>query len=219
MELWAEGKAFRNGLGEVVELEGDYLYPMLKTSEVANGSTQTPRRWMMVTQKFAGEDTAGIHATAPKTWKYLLDHANALDARGSSVYHKRPRFSVFGIGGYAFAPWKVAISGFYKKLGFAVIGTYQGKPIVLDDASYFIACQTEEEARFVHSLLTRDTAQEFYSAFIFWDAKRPVTVDVLQQLDLVRLAEEMGVAHAMKVNRTPRAHCKQRGLFEYDRET
>ena len=106
MELWAEGKAFRNGLGEIVQLEDDYLYPMLKTSQIANGSPRTPRRWMMVTQKTTGENTALIEAKAPKTWKYLLDHANALDTRGSSIYRKRPRFSVFGIGDYAFSPGK-----------------------------------------------------------------------------------------------------------------
>ena len=99
-----------------------------------------------------------------------------------------------------------------------VIGPYAGKPIVLDDASYFLAFQSEEEARCVHSLLTSDTAQEFYSAFIFWGAKRPITVDVLQQLDLVRLAEEKGVAHKLKANHAPKPHCKQRGLFEHGKD-
>lgn len=213
MELWAEGEVFRNGFGEIVELESDYLYPMLKTSEVANGSTQTPGRWMLVTQKSTGEDTSAIETKSPKTWKYLVDHAHALDSRGSSIYRKRPRFSVFGIGDYAFAQWKVAISGFYKKLGFTVIGPHKGKPVMLDDASYFIACQDEEEARFVQSILMSDAAQEFFSAFIFWDAKRPITVDVLQQLDIAALANELGVARRLKLGRSqPRG--RQRELFD-----
>ena len=34
---------------------------------------------------------------------------------------------------YTFEPWRVAISGFYKKLNFRVVGSFEGKPIVLDD--------------------------------------------------------------------------------------
>ncbi len=194
MELWVEGKTFRNGLGDVLQLEMDYLYPMLKTSEIANGSTGNPTRWMLVTQKFTGDDTATIEAKAPRTWSYLLHHAKALDGRRSSIYRKRCRFSVFGVGDYAFASWKVAISGFYKKLAFAVIGPYGGKPIVLDDASYFLPCENEKQARLIHSLLSSDVAKDFYSAFIFWDSKRPITVDVLRQLDLAALARESGIA-------------------------
>ncbi len=41
---------------------------------------------------------------APKTWKYLLSHGEALDGRRSSIYQNRPRFSVFGIGRYSLAP-------------------------------------------------------------------------------------------------------------------
>jgi len=214
MELWPEDKAFRNGLGEIVELEPDYIYPMLKTSEVANGSTQKPKRWMLITQQTPGEDTSIIKTIAPKTWKYLNDHADALDRRGSSIYRKRSRFSVFGIGDYTFAPWKVAISGFYKRFRFAVIGPYNGKPIVLDDASYFIACQSEKEAFFLHSLLSSEVAQEFYSAFVFWDAKRPITVDVLKQLNLIALAKELGLMHKMEINPTSTSNCKQHILFE-----
>ena len=33
-----------------------------------------------------------------------------LDNRKSSIYNKRPRFSIFGIGDYSFSKWKVAIS-------------------------------------------------------------------------------------------------------------
>jgi len=119
-------------------------------------------------------------------------HGEALDRRGSSIYRKRPRFSVFGVGDYTFAPWKVAISGFYKRLKFAVVGSSEGKPTVLDDTVYFVACRSEEEARSVASLLNSETAREFLSALIFWDAKRPITADLLSRLDLQALAREVG---------------------------
>ena len=63
-------------------------------------------------------------------WGYLLAHADLLDARSSSIYRKRPRFSVFGVGPYTFAPWKVGISGFYKTLDFRAIGPVDQANIV-----------------------------------------------------------------------------------------
>ena len=193
MELRKEATGFRNGLGELVELEEDFVYPMLKSSEVANGHIDDPVRWMLVPQRAVGQDTLVVRRRAPKTWAYLERHGDALDRRASSIYRNRPRFSVFGVGEYTFSPWKVAISGFYKRLKFNVIRSAYGKPIVFDDTIYFVGCQTEVEARFVASLLNHEIANEFFSAFIFWDAKRPITVDLLSRLNLRSLAHELGI--------------------------
>lgn len=197
MELSREGSRYQSSLGELLDLEDDYLYPMLKSSEVAKGSIDKPTRWMLVTQRSIGEDTEPIKLKAPKTWQYLVSHADLLDRRASSIYQNRPRFSVFGVGDYSFAPWKVAISGFYKKLQFTVIPSFLGKPIVLDDTVYFIACQSEEEACYLASLLNSAVACEFFSAFIFWDAKRPITIEILRRLDLLSLARELGTENIM----------------------
>lgn len=186
MELTKEGGKFKNGLGEIVELEDDFIYPLLKSSDIANGNL-LPRRWVLVTQKNVKDDTAKIADVAPKTWNYLVSNAKFFSKRGSSIYKKRPRFSVFGIGDYTFSPWKVAISGFYKRLKFEVIGYYDNKPIVLDDTCYFIPCETETEAEKICSLLNSKAAQEFLEAFIFWDTKRPITVEILQKLDISKL--------------------------------
>lgn len=193
MELRREGNSYRNGLDEVVELEDSYLYPMLKSSEITNGRSKEPTRWMLVTQQAVGDETSVIRAIAPNTWDYLQQHGELLDRRASSIYRKRPRFSVFGVGEYTFSEWKVAISGFYKKLQFAVVGPYMGKPVVLDDTSYFLSCGSEEEARYIAGLLNSPTAREFFSAYVFWDAKRPITIDMLKRLDLSALSSELGV--------------------------
>lgn len=148
---------------------------------------------MLVTQRSVRDDTALIKEVAPKTWQYIQAHAELLDKRGSSIYKKRPRFSIFGVGDYSFSPWKVAISGFYKKLHFKVIGSYGDKPIVLDDTSYFIACETREDADFIASLLNSDISKEFFGAYVFWDAKRPITIDILRRLDLAALAQEVSL--------------------------
>ena len=43
---------------------------------------------------------------------------------------------------------------------------------------------------FLASILNSDAAKEFYNAFIFWDAKRPITADILKRLDLLKLAKQ-----------------------------
>ena len=70
------------------------------------------KRWMIVTQRVVGEDTKIIKELAPKTWNYLESYADKLDNRASRIYKGQPRFAIFGVGDYTFAPWKIVISGF-----------------------------------------------------------------------------------------------------------
>ena len=190
MEFKQDDGYFTNGRGEKCQLETTYLFPLLKSSDVANGRT-TPNRYVLVTQRSPSDDTAAIQKRAPKTWAYLTTHANILDKRGSIIYKKRPRFSVFGVGDYTFAPWKVAVSGLYKNCRFEVIGQKDGKPIVLDDTCYFIPCSSENEASFLCELLNSDVCQRFLRSLVFFDAKRPVTIDVLNRIDLKKVAERV----------------------------
>jgi hypothetical protein len=192
MELRRVGDQLRNGLGEAVEIEDGLLYPMRKSSALARDRDAPPDRIMIVPQRTIGEDTSRLAEVAPRTWRYLARHRAALDRRGSAIYRGRPPFAIFGVGDYTFAPWKVAISGLYKTLRFRVVGPEAGKPVVFDDTCYFVACGSRAEAELVAALLSSDIAREFFAAFVFWDAKRPITVDLLRRLDLRRLADELG---------------------------
>jgi hypothetical protein len=192
MEFKKEGSTFINGIGERVELEPTYIYPLLKSSDLAN-SRLTPRRYVLVTQHRPGDNTEAISKTAPKTWSYLLCHADVLDRRQSIIYQKRSRFSVFGVGRYTFSPWKVAVSGFYKKCHFEVVGKHKNKPVVLDDTCYFIPCSSEHEASFACLLLNSNLVKCFLHALVFIDSKRPITIDVLNRIDLKRVAERLGL--------------------------
>ena len=191
MEFKEENGKLVNGFGERVELEEQFLFPLLKSSAVA-GSEKAGKRWMLVTQRNVGDNTAAIAHVAPKTWRYLMKHAGSLDKRASIIYKTRPRFCVFGVGDYSFAPWKVAISGFYKRLDFKVVGDGSARPVMLDDTAYFLSCNNEREARSLAGVLNSEPARELLSSLIFWDAKRPITVDVLRQVSIERLAAHLG---------------------------
>ena len=163
MELWRdEGNTLRNKLGEAIEIEPDFLFPLLKCSDLANGRVE-PRRFILATQTRVGEDTSEISTKAPRTWNYLDSHRKLFDARKSSIYANRVPFALFGIGDYSFAPWKVAISGLHKIPRFMLVGPFQNKPVLFDDACYLLPFQNEEEGRVVADILNSEPCLRFIS--------------------------------------------------------
>lgn len=191
MEFTLEGKKLINGFGETVDIEEDYVFPLLKSSDLGNGRIVI-RRAVLVTQNHTGDDTEEIKHKAGKTWQYLMSYKDLLDGRKSSIYNDRPKFSVFGIGPYSFSPWKIAISGLYKNISFVVVPPSNGKPVMVDDTCYSIPCQSQDEADLLFSLLSSNASLSFLSSLIFTDSKRPITIDILRRISMVRLAQELG---------------------------
>lgn len=181
-----------NGLGERPVVEREVVFPFMKSSDVAKA--RTARKFVMVPQRTMTESPLRLRRTAPNAWRYLVSHRKVIDQRASSIYRGRPPFSIFGVGPYSFAPWKVAIAALYKELRFTKIGPINGRPVLLDDTCYFLPCESEAECDAVHRMVSSPAAIEFWSSMVFWDAKRPVTAKVLNRLDLGRLAAVLGVA-------------------------
>ncbi|MBI3246806.1 MAG: SAM-dependent DNA methyltransferase [Deltaproteobacteria bacterium] len=210
-ELRREGRHFVNESGESIELEEDVVFPLLKSSDLA--TSRQPRLWMLVPQRTMNQPPPHLEKDAPKAWKYLTANSTFLDRRASTIYKKRAPFSIFGVGPYSFAPWKVAISGLYKKLEFARVAPFNDRPVVLDDTCYFFPCHSEEECNILYELVQSLPAREYWSALVFWDAKRPITARLLNSLDLAALARELG--KESKVTRT----LAERQFVEYAEES
>ncbi|OZC89893.1 SAM-dependent methyltransferase [Rhodococcus sp. 06-412-2C] len=187
MEL-IENNGPRNKLGIGVDIEPDYLFPLFKCTDVYRDKLDSASRWMIVPQSHTGDDTELLAPTAPKLWKYLTDNAAALDGRKSSIYRNRARFCIFGVGPYTFAPYKIAISGFHKIPQFRMVGPYDGKPAVFDDATYLLPFEDPASCAVAHALLTGPEATDLIAALAFWDSKRPVTKKLLQRIDLSAIA-------------------------------
>lgn len=217
MEFTREANQLRNSAGEEVRIEDTYLYPMLKSSDLANGEIR-PRKFVLLTQRHPSDDTNTIRNDAPATWRYLVSHKQVLDARQSIIYQKRSRFAVFGVGPYTFAPWKVAVSGLYKTLKFRVVGPVGERPVVVDDTCYFVPCQTKKESECICDLLNSDLCQRFLRSIVFLDSKRPITIDVLNRIDLNRVAEKLGQeAEARKYFMAARHYEEEQPLLVFER--
>ena len=190
MELDQANGHFINGFKEEVMPEQSLLYGLLKSSDLKNEVIRSYRKTTIVTQKKVGQDTSYIKREYPKTYQYLNKNRAWFDKRKSSIYKGKPPFSIFGIGDYSFAKYKVAISGMYKRTTFSLVLPENDKPLMLDDTCYFVGFETIEEAKMTQKILNSTRVQSFLKAIIFSDAKRPITKDVLMRID-IRKAYDM----------------------------
>ena len=186
MELTREGESgpWRNRCGEAVEVEPDYVYPLLKGADLVRVHEPPSPRAVIVTQRSLSEDTRTLRTEAPRLWAYLNQHDARFDRRKSSIYRRRSRFSMFGVGPYSFAPYKVMVSGLHKAPVFRVYGPVEGRPQLCDDTCYFLPFVTAPAAALALALLDQPLARHFVASLLFPDAKRPVTKRLLQRIDL-----------------------------------
>lgn len=208
MELrGVEGKP-KNGNGEFVEVESDFLFPLLKSSDLTKYPLPVEKKSVIVTQRSVSEETSQIKTLAPKLWRYLSQNEGAFSARKSSIYKNKPPFSIFGVGPYSFAPWKVAISGMYKQSKFTLIGPHDGKPVMLDDTCYFLSFESEDQARRCHEYLNSEVVQAFIQSIVFWDAKRPISADLLQRISLEQALGELPADDCLPAKRRRRSQAQ-----------
>ncbi len=184
MELDRFNGHFINGFKQEVSPEQNLLYGLLKSSDLKHEVVDFYRKTTIVTQKKVGQDTSYIKREYPKTYDYLENNRAYFDRRKSSIYRGKPPFSIFGIGDYSFAKYKVAISGMYKRTTFSLVLPENDKPLMLDDTCYFIGFNTIKEAKIAQTILNSDIVQAFLKAIIFSDAKRSITKDILMRIDM-----------------------------------
>ncbi len=182
---------FQNGNNEQLDLEENLIYPFLKSSDLRNNVTLATRFHIIITQFKIGDDTLMIQKQYPKLWNYLQKNKPNFEGRKSKIYNNKPSFSIFGVGEYTFKPYKIGISGFYKKIIFTLIRPLEKKPIILDDTSYFIYFEKYEEALFIWTVLNFPQVQDFYQSISFLDSKRPYTKEILMRFDLKKFLKDI----------------------------
>ncbi|MDR2733099.1 MAG: methyltransferase [Spirochaetota bacterium] len=195
MELQTiDSMLFQNGLGEVLKFQpGRYVFPLVKSSDLKSYSIIQTHKFVIVPQRRVHDDTAQIQFQDPDIWEYLQRHEHHFAARRSAIYKSAPKYSIFGIGDYSFAKYKVGVSGFYKEPFFALIwGEY---PMMMDDTCYFLAFEKFCDALITLSLLNSSECLDFLKSIAFLDSKRPYTKEILQRIDLEKLADCVGFAH------------------------
>ncbi|MDI9337324.1 MAG: hypothetical protein QM539_02735 [Alphaproteobacteria bacterium] len=198
MELESINDYFVNNQVDKIKIEPDLIYGFLKSSDLKNTVIKKTRKHTIVTQTKVGQDTTYLKHLYPKTYSYLEKNIFSFQSRKSSIYKGKPLFSIFGIGDYAFKPFKVAISGLYKTYHFTLVLPQNYKPVMLDDTCYFIGFDNIEFAVFAIILLNSSTTEAFLKSITFFDAKRVFTKDLLMRLDLLKIANSLPMTEIEK---------------------
>jgi hypothetical protein len=203
MELRESAGGLHNRLGESVSVELTHVFPLLKSSDLHRSEAPQARYRVIIPQRALSDDTSQLQHDAPLLWAYLNAHAREFNNRKSSIYAGRPLFSIFGIGGYAFSLYKVAVSGLYKTVHFRLAGPQGGSPVMLDDTCYFIPCDSLQQACVLVATLNHPDSLAFINSIIFRDSKRPVTKKVLQRVNVRVLLDHINKrALLTRVNET-----------------
>ena len=185
MELCKIDGKYVNSFGEVVDIEDDVVYPLIKSSDVKGEVITQTRKYVIVTQHSTNEDTRVLKERHPKAYHYLMSHSEHLDNRKSSIYKDRPRFCMFGIGDYTFKKYKVIISGLYKQTSFSLVSEIDGKTAVCDDTCYMLGFDRYNVARLTLEILNSQPVQAFVHSVCFYDAKRAINKDLLMRVSLL----------------------------------
>lgn len=137
MELDSKGGELVTKSKVTINIEDGLVFPLVKSSHFKKPIINNFSKFVIVTQSKPKQDTSYIQIKYPRTWEYLKNNINFFNNRKSIIYKNSPPFSIFGIGDYSFAPYKVGLSGFYKKPLFCLL--YSEKPVMTDDTAYFLA--------------------------------------------------------------------------------
>jgi len=146
-----------------VAIEPDLIFPLLRGREVSRW-TATPKAFQIVPQNPAtrtGYDEAWMRDNVPETLKYFDHFRDLLVARSGYKKYLQgdPFYSVYNVGPYTLAPFKVVWKEQSSSLECAVIGSIHGKVIVPDHKLMLVPFGDEREAHYVCALLNSVVAR------------------------------------------------------------
>ncbi|WP_243030043.1 Eco57I restriction-modification methylase domain-containing protein [Thermus altitudinis] len=153
---------------EVTEaIEPDLLYPLLRGRDVQRWRAEPSALILMVQDpvKRRGIDEKEMQTHYPRTYGYLKRFEQVLRSsaifrryfvrKGSSgaVVEAGPFYSIFNVGDYTFADWKVVWREVASELTASVVGRWNNKPVVPDHKLVLVSCRDAPEAYFICALL------------------------------------------------------------------
>jgi hypothetical protein len=166
---------------EVTEpIEPDLLYPLLRGRDVQRWKAQ-PSAWILMVQdpeERQGYDEEWLQENCPRTYGYLKRFEEVLRERAAfkryftrkdkngRIVETGPFYSMFDVGTYTFAPWKVVWREVAHTLDAAVAPPFDDKPTVPDHTLILIDCASNEEAHYLCAALNSSPVRLGVQAYI-----------------------------------------------------
>jgi len=139
-------------------VERDLVYPLLRGAEVSRWSA-SPGHHILLThqegERLKAMPEIRMQKEFPKTFSYLSRFKDVLSKRsGYKRYFKAdaPFYSMFNIGDYTFAAWKVVWPWISDRVRAAVVSEAEGKVIVPEHNTTLVPFVHKEEAHFFCAL-------------------------------------------------------------------
>ncbi len=147
-------------------IEPDLLYPLLRSRDLQRWSAH-PQASIVLAQNpetRGGIDEERMQQNWPQTYAYLQRFEGTVEApargslRGRALFKRYfepedPFYSMYGVGPYTIAPWKVCWRRIDTELRAAVVGPDEkNRPVIPQETITFVAFDTPEEAHFFCAL-------------------------------------------------------------------
>lgn len=147
-------------IAEEAQIEGDLVFPLLRGRDVKRWGSE--RTAYIIVPQDPNQPSKGIAQTVlqskfPRTFVYLSKFKEQLQSRsGYKKYLKQvgePFYSLYNVGPYTFAPFKVVWKEQSSEFECAVVSSVNGKVVVPDHKLMLVPFQNQDEAHYVCALL------------------------------------------------------------------
>jgi hypothetical protein len=163
LEKARDGSLVENAIGRAKNIpkgikartiENDFLFPLLRGSDVLGKWHTHTELGIIVPQNpqkpIEGFPESEMKRDYPKTYAYLNAFKNILSSRKPA---SDPFYTLYDVGPYTFAAWKVVWLRPAKRLAAAVVGVQSKKPIIPQETITLVAFENESEAHYVCALV------------------------------------------------------------------
>ena len=212
-------------------IEPDLLYPLLRGRDVKRWHAEPSAYILMVqdpkTRRGIPEDE--LRVRYPETWEYLKRFEPTLRERAAftryftrkdktgEVMETGPFYSMFDVGDYTFAPWKVVWRYVASDFIIAIIGSQEGKPVMPNEKLMLVPCETPEEAFFLCGLLSSSPLRFGVRAFF---VETQIAPHVIERFNICKYNPSdpvhRGLAEASKEAHEPAAQGDANRLAEIE---
>jgi len=167
-------------------LEPDLLYPLVRGRDVKRWQSE-PSAYILLAQdpvKRCGIDENEMKTDYPKSYLYLKRFEETLRERAAYTRYfdeDDPFYSMFDVGDYTLAPYKVV----WTRIGTveaAVVKTQDGKTIIPQETITLVACIIKEESHYIASLINSSIFQYAITSYSQAGGKSMGSMHVLKNI-------------------------------------
>jgi len=192
-------------------LEPDLLYPLLRGRDVSRWRAE-PSAAILVTHepgmKLRAIPEDEMKMRLPKTYRYLQQFEEVLRTRsGYRRYFREsdPFYSMFNVGQYTFAPYKVVWPNIASELTAAVVSTHEARVVIPQHIVTLVAFDEELPAHYVCALVNSSPINFAAQSYSMKGAKSFGTPHILEHTRIPRYDPD-NATHRALAALSQRAH-------------